>query len=169
MDAMIANRNGLSNNARRRAGALSKVSPAVPGRATLRVAFPAPTPPVTRPLARPLDRAEAFFWLLDRCSSMNFAVMAEGVGPLEAGRLESALGRAAQIHPALAVAIEADGDGRLAFVPRPGARASLAREGDRDVLGPLARVDEVAVGVHKRHMRSTFHGPDDNQSMPGVN
>lgn len=91
-----------------------------------------------RPLARPLDRAEAFFWLLDRCSSMNFAVMAEGAGPLEAGRLESALGRAAQIHPALAVAIEADGDGRLAFVPRPGARASLSRETADDWRAALA-------------------------------
>jgi len=50
---------------------------------------------------------------------MNFAVMAEGRGPLDAARLELSLARATQIHPALAVAIEAGGDGRLAFVPRP--------------------------------------------------
>ncbi len=83
---------------------------------------------MTLPLARPLDRAEAFFWFLDRCSSMNFAVMAEGSGPLEATRLEEALARAQAIHPALAVAIEADAAGRLAFAPRPGARPVLTRE-----------------------------------------
>ena len=92
-----------------------------------------------RPLDRPLDRAEAFFWLLDRCSSMNFAVMAEGAGPLEPGRLESALGRAARIHPALATAIEAGGDGRLAFVPRPGARVSLSRESAGDWRAAVAQ------------------------------
>jgi NRPS condensation-like uncharacterized protein len=79
-------------------------------------------------MIRPLDRAEAFFWFLDRCSSMNFAVMAQGSGPLEAARLEEALANAQAIHPALSVAIEADAAGRLAFVPRPGARAEFARE-----------------------------------------
>jgi hypothetical protein len=83
---------------------------------------------VNRPLCRPLDRAEAFFWFLDRCSSMNFAVLAEGSGPLEAGRLAAALARAQQRHPALSAAIGVDEAGRLAFVPRPGAPATLMRE-----------------------------------------
>ncbi|HEX4943090.1 MAG TPA: condensation domain-containing protein [Usitatibacteraceae bacterium] len=83
---------------------------------------------MNRPLARPLDRAEAFFWFLDRCSSMNFAVMAEGFGPLQAAQLEAALDRAQAVHPALSVAIEADAAGRLAFVPHPGRRVALSRE-----------------------------------------
>lgn len=83
---------------------------------------------MSRPLCRPLDRAEAFFWFLDRCSSMNFAVMAEGAGALDPGRLEAALARAQERHPALAAAIGAGADGRLAFVPRPDARPTLTRE-----------------------------------------
>ncbi|NJD88633.1 MAG: hypothetical protein FIB05_11530 [Betaproteobacteria bacterium] len=83
---------------------------------------------MSRPLDRPLDRAEAFFWFLDRCSSMNFAILAEGSGPLEADRLEAALARAQERHPALAVAIDTDAAGRLAFVPRPGAAAAFTRE-----------------------------------------
>ena len=79
-------------------------------------------------LARPLDRAESFFWFLDRCSSMNFAVLAEGTGPLEASGLAAALDRACRSHPALGVAIGADPAGRLAFVPRPDARAGFSRE-----------------------------------------
>ena len=35
---------------------------------------------MTATLPRRLDRAEAFFWFLDRFSSMNFAVIAEGRG-----------------------------------------------------------------------------------------
>jgi len=83
---------------------------------------------VTEPLDRPLDRAEAFFWFLDRCSSMNFAVLAEGSGPLQAGRLAEALARAQGRHPALACAISADAAGRLAFRPRPDAPVTLTRE-----------------------------------------
>jgi hypothetical protein len=83
---------------------------------------------VPRPLVRPLDRAEAFFWLLDRCSSMNFAVMAAGSGSLQPAQLEAALASAQSIHPALAVAIEAGEEGGLAFVPRPDSRMSLSRE-----------------------------------------
>ena len=83
---------------------------------------------MTHPLDRPLDRAEAFFWFLDRCSSMNFAVLAEGSGPLEAGRLAAALARAQRRHPALACAIGADAAGRLVFLPRPDAPVALTRE-----------------------------------------
>lgn len=94
---------------------------------------------MSRPLDRPLDRAEAFFWFLDRCSSMNFAVLAEGSGPLEAARLGKALAAAQAIHPALAVAIDARPGGGLAFVPRPGARVPLSREAPAgDWLAALA-------------------------------
>ncbi len=112
---------------------------------------------MTRNLARPLDRAEAFFWLLDRCSSMNFAVLAEGAGALAVEDLEAALVRAQAIHPALAVSIETDPAGHLAFVPRPGARASVSREaagaGWRDALArrltqPFALGDAPLLRAH---------------------
>ncbi len=59
---------------------------------------------------------------------MNFAVLAEGSGPLAADRLEAALARAQERHPALAVAIATDAAGRLAFVPRPGVPATFTSE-----------------------------------------
>ena len=78
--------------------------------------------------ARPLDRAEAFFWYLDRCSSMNFAVMAQGEGPLSPDAFGAALDRARRVHPHLAVTIESPAGGPLAFVPRPDAPIPLRRE-----------------------------------------
>jgi hypothetical protein len=77
--------------------------------------------------ARPLDRAEAFFWFLDRCSSMNFAVIAEGEGPLPPEAFAAALERARRAHPLLAVAIDSPGGGPLAFVPRPQSPRVLER------------------------------------------
>lgn len=67
---------------------------------------------------RQLDRAEAFFWFLDRFSSMNFAVIAEGSGPLNKAALQQALDTAQKRHPLLSVAIEADAGERLHFVAR---------------------------------------------------
>lgn len=78
------------------------------------------------PVARPLDRAEAFFWYLDRCSSMNFAVMAEGEGPLDPAAFAAALERARLAHPLLQVAIESPAGGPLAFVPHPEAVVPMA-------------------------------------------
>lgn len=83
---------------------------------------------MTAAVSRPLDRAEAFFWFLDRCSSMNFAVMAEGEGPLSPEAFAGAVTRAQRVHPLLAVAIESPGGGPLAFVPRPDAAIVPARE-----------------------------------------
>lgn len=68
---------------------------------------------------RPLDRAESFFWFLDRLSSMNFTVLAEGRGALDNDALGSALAAAQRRHPLLAMAIEGDAEHRLHFVPRP--------------------------------------------------
>jgi hypothetical protein len=79
-------------------------------------------------LDRPLDRAEAFFWFLDRCSSMNFAVIAEGGGSLPTARVAAALAAAQREHPALRVAIEPVEGGGLRFVPRPGTPVPLTRE-----------------------------------------
>ena len=67
---------------------------------------------------RPLDRAESLFWFLDRFSSMNFAVIAEGRGTLADAALQAALDAAQRRHPLLTVAVEADSDQRLNFASR---------------------------------------------------
>ncbi|MBK8325488.1 MAG: hypothetical protein IPL06_23200 [Betaproteobacteria bacterium] len=90
---------------------------------------------MTAAVSRPLDRAEAFFWFLDRCSSMNFAVMAEGEGPLAPAAFADAVARAQRVHPLLAVAIESPGGGPLAFVPRPDAAVTLERQSPGEAWG----------------------------------
>jgi NRPS condensation-like uncharacterized protein len=87
------------------------------------------------PLQRRLDRAEAFFWFLDRFSSMNFALIAPGHGALDDAALQAALDAAQRRHPLLAVAIETDIDQRLCFVAHPWQgialeRLDLAGDGD---------------------------------------
>ena len=82
---------------------------------------------MTNPFAaRRLDRGETLFWFLDRFSSMNFAVVAEGSGRLDESALQEALTVAQTRHPLLTVAIEADAEHRLHFVPKAG-RAFLTR------------------------------------------
>ena len=80
--------------------------------------------PTTASLPRPLDRAESFFWFLDRFSSMNFAVIAESASPIDPGALPAALAAVRGRHPLLGAAIEVVG-GRLHFVPRPQAPVPL--------------------------------------------
>ena len=65
---------------------------------------------------RRLDRAEAFFWFLDRSSSMNFAVLAEGTGALDRAALQHALDGAQLRHPMLRATVQADSEQRLCFV-----------------------------------------------------
>lgn len=74
---------------------------------------------------RPLDRAESFFWFLDRLSSMNFTVIAEGHGQLAPGAVQAALDRAQMRHPLLAASIETNAEDLLQFVPRPVAGIAL--------------------------------------------
>lgn len=76
---------------------------------------------------RPLDRAESFFWFLDRLSSMNFTVLAEGRGDLDDAALSGALAAAQRRHPLLRVAIEGDTEHRLHFAPRPPQGIDLVR------------------------------------------
>mgnify|MGYP000897751868 CR=1 FL=1 len=89
--------------------------------------------------ARPLDRAEAFFWFLDRVSSMNFAVLAEGEGPLDAGSLDAALAAVQRAHPLLRAAIVAGPGGPLAFAPAEGKAIALAESS----LSPEAALAEA--------------------------
>ena len=99
-------------------------------------------------LPRPLDRAEAFFWFLDRFSSMNFAVIAEGRGALDEAALQQALDAAQKRHPLLAVAIEADAGQRLHFVPKPAQGVPLTRDDAADWRTALAEriVEPFALG-----------------------
>lgn len=75
--------------------------------------------PVTLP--RRIDSAEAFFWFLDHVSSMNFMVIAEGVGDLDDDALRIALARAQQEHVLLRATIATDAEHRLIWVPAPDA------------------------------------------------
>lgn len=80
----------------------------------------APNPdPLTLP--RRIDPAEAFFWFLDHVSSMNFMVIAEGVGDLDDNGLRVALARAQQEHVLLRAAIATNAEHRLIWVPAPDA------------------------------------------------
>lgn len=76
-------------------------------------------------LGRPLDRAESFFWFLDRLSSMNFTVIAEGHGQLAPEAVQAALDRAQLRHHLLAASIETNANNLLQFVPRPAAGIAL--------------------------------------------
>ena len=89
-------------------------------------------------LPRRLDRAEAFFWFLDRVSSMNFAVIAEGRGTLTDAAVRAALDAAQRRHPLLRVSIAADVERRLSFVPAPHAPIPYARCADADWRDELA-------------------------------
>lgn len=89
-------------------------------------------------LPRRLDRAEAFFWFLDRVSSMNFAVIAEGRGTLTDAAVRAALDAAQRRHPLLRVSIAADAERRLSFVPAPHAPIPYARCADADWRDALA-------------------------------
>lgn len=89
-------------------------------------------------LPRRLDRAEAFFWFLDRVSSMNFAVVAEGRGALADEAVRAALDAAQRRHPLLRVSIAADAERRLSFVPAPHAPIPYARCADADWRDALA-------------------------------
>lgn len=97
---------------------------------------------------RPLDRAESFFWFLDRLSSMNFTVIAEGRGPLQTEALQAALDRCQRRHSLLFVAIEGDEQHRLHFVPRPAMGIPLKCLSDEDWRQRLAEfnVQPFALG-----------------------
>ncbi|AOP35528.1 hypothetical protein A0128_17790 [Leptospira tipperaryensis] len=64
---------------------------------------------------RPLDKAESTFWLLDRVSSMNFAVIAEGDGDLNLDTIQRALNVVQTKHPLANVKVELGNEFRLTF------------------------------------------------------
>jgi NRPS condensation-like uncharacterized protein len=96
-------------------------------------------------LQRRLDRAEAFFWFLDRFSSMNFAVIAEGRGALNNAALQAALAAAQHRHPLLSVAIEADAEQRPCFAPRPQQGIPLERLQSSDDHWRAALAERIVI------------------------
>jgi len=92
---------------------------------------------MTVSLPRPLDRAESFFWFLDRFSSMNFAVIAECASRLDPEALPTALAAVQRRHPMLGATIDVV-DGRLHFVPCPGALVPLETLAAADWRNALA-------------------------------
>lgn len=90
---------------------------------------------------RALDRGESFFWFLDRLSSMNFCVIAECQGNVSDEAIQSALDRAQRRHPLLSVAIEADENHLLHFVPRPAQGIPLQRIESADWQQRLAKLN----------------------------
>lgn len=76
-------------------------------------------------IARPLDPAEAFFFLSDRISCMNFVLLAERSGHLDPERIRQALAVIQEENPLLRARIAWTADRGFAFEPAPGAPVDL--------------------------------------------
>lgn len=76
-------------------------------------------------LPRPLDPGEAFFFLQDHISCMNFVVFAERSGHLEPGRIQAALDLIQQENQLLQASISWTDANGLRFEPAPGQRVTL--------------------------------------------
>ncbi|MDR3370898.1 phthiocerol/phthiodiolone dimycocerosyl transferase family protein [Rhodoferax sp.] len=71
-------------------------------------------------ISRPLDPGEAFFFLSDQVSCMNFVVLAERTGPLETARIRRALDIVQQENALLQTRIRWTEEDGLRFEPAPG-------------------------------------------------
>ncbi|MBB1073684.1 hypothetical protein HUU62_04575 [Rhodoferax sp. 4810] len=76
-------------------------------------------------ISRPLDPGEAFFFLSDHVSCMNFVVLAERSGTLQPERIRRALDTVQQEHALLQTRISWTEDTGLRFEPAPGAEIEL--------------------------------------------
>ena len=76
-------------------------------------------------ISRPLDPGEAFFFLSDHVSCMNFVVLAERTGTLQPERIRRALDTVQQEHALLQTRISWTEDTGLRFEPAPGAAIDL--------------------------------------------
>ncbi len=76
-------------------------------------------------VARPLDPAEAFFFMADRVSCMNFVFFAERSGHLDPGRIRAALAVIQDENPLLRSSISWSADRGLCFEPAPGTPIDL--------------------------------------------
>ena len=83
--------------------------------------------------ARPLDPAEAFFFMSDRVSCMNFVFFAERSGHLDPERIRAALALIQDENPLLRARIGWTADRGLCFEPAPGEPIGLeCRKVDAD-------------------------------------
>lgn len=76
-------------------------------------------------ISRPLDPGEAFFFLSDHVSCMNFVVLAERSGTLQPEHIRRALDTVQQEHALLQTRISWTEDTGLRFEPAPGAAIEL--------------------------------------------
>jgi NRPS condensation-like uncharacterized protein len=76
-------------------------------------------------IARPLDPAEAFFFMSDRVSCMNFVFFAERSGHLDPERIRAALAVIQEENPLLRARISWTADRGLCFEHAPGAPIGL--------------------------------------------
>jgi NRPS condensation-like uncharacterized protein len=76
-------------------------------------------------IARPLDPAEAFFFLSDRVSCMNFVFFAERSGHLDPRRIQVALAAIQEENPLLRARITWTADRGFCFEPAPDAAIDL--------------------------------------------
>ena len=76
-------------------------------------------------ISRPLDPGEAFFFLSDHVSCMNFVVLAERTGMLAPERIRHALNTVQQEHALLQTQISWTEENGLRFEPAPGALIEL--------------------------------------------
>ena len=77
------------------------------------------------PIDRPLDPGEAFFYLADRTSCMNFVLFAERRGHLDAGRVRAGLAVLQQENPLLQARITWSAEAGLRFQSAPGLPITL--------------------------------------------
>lgn len=76
-------------------------------------------------IARPLDPAEAFFFMADRVSCMNFVFFAERSGHLDPRRIRASLAVIQDENPLLRARISWTADRGLCFAPAAGAPIDL--------------------------------------------
>ena len=79
----------------------------------------------TPKIFRPLDPGEAFFYMSDHVSCMNFVVLAERVGGLQAGQIRTALDIIQKENTLLQASISWTDDNGLCFTHDPGHRIEL--------------------------------------------
>jgi len=88
-------------------------------------------------IARPLDPAEAFFFMADRISCMNFVLFAERSGHLDPERIRASLAVIRHENPLLRARISWTADRGLCFEPAPSAPIDLeCREVDANDWQP---------------------------------
>lgn len=96
---------------------------------------------------RSLNRPEAAFWLFDRVSSMNFAVIASGSGSIEDASIRRAIDLASQRREMAGLTVQVQPDGQLEFVPTTSPVEMRAANGNWSDLLALHLTEPFAEGA----------------------